>query len=54
MIRAADCDRSGSVEFNEFMKMMCQSIEVRNRKYNEGNEKIGEIAKKMRKRKQNS
>jgi Ca2+-binding EF-hand superfamily protein len=28
MIRAADRDGSGSVEFNEFMNMMCKNIEV--------------------------
>ncbi len=32
MIRAADRDGSGSVEFNEFMNMMCKNIEVSKRK----------------------
>ena len=33
MIRAADRDGSGSVEFNEFMNMMCKNIEVSKREF---------------------
>ena len=33
MIRIADTDGSGVVEFQEFMEMICDQVEVRSEKY---------------------